>query len=61
MYAIKEPEFELTAPCFRCRSNKRVIVNPVVKTTKNNKQMVYGECAQCGTTITRLVKNGTVL
>jgi hypothetical protein len=52
---------ELTAPCFRCRSSNRVIKEPVLKTTKNNKQMVYGVCAQCGTTLTRLVKNGTVL
>ena len=52
---------KIVAPCFRCRHSAREMVNPELKITKNGKTMAFGECAHCGTTITRLVKTGTVL
>ena len=52
---------ELTAPCFRCRAKARVIKNPEVRITANNKTMIYGTCEQCNTKLARLVKTGTTL
>ena len=52
---------ELTAPCFRCRAKDRVIKNPEVRITANNKTMIYGTCEQCNTKLARLVKTGTTI
>jgi hypothetical protein len=43
-----------TGYCVKCK-NKVSIQKPKLKTTKNNRKMVQGTCAKCGTKVSRFV------